>query len=158
MRPKYFSRIAAVLLALSSALCAQTPPAKLPPLKKQANAKAVVDEHMDALNRCDWNRVMAQYPDNAEFFLPGGQVIKGRQEIGNLFRDALKPFAEGGICGITFQPEHTFVLGETLNIQWKATGEGLVEPYKGADAYETKNGYMAAMVTTFDAAQLKRKK
>lgn len=112
---------------------------------------------MDALKHCDWNRVMAQYPDNAEFFLPGGQVIKGRQQIGELFRNALKPFNEGGICGITFEPEHTFAVGDTLNVQWKATADGLAEPYRGSDAYVTKGGYMAAMVTTFDATQLKRK-
>lgn len=35
---------------------------KLPPLKKQPTPQAVIDEHMDALNKCDWNRLMAQYP------------------------------------------------------------------------------------------------
>jgi hypothetical protein len=35
---------------------------KLPPLKKQPTSQAVVDEHVDALNHCDWNRLMAQYP------------------------------------------------------------------------------------------------
>jgi hypothetical protein len=34
---------------------------KLPPLKKQSTPQAVLDEHMDALNECDWNRIMAQY-------------------------------------------------------------------------------------------------
>ena len=100
---------------------------------------------------------MAQYPDNAEFFLPGGQVVKGRQQIGDLFRNALKPFKDGGICGLTFETEHTFPVGNTFNVQWKATSDDLAEPYRGADAYVTKDGYMAAMVTTFDASQLKRK-
>jgi ketosteroid isomerase-like protein len=158
MRSICVSTAAAFLVILSAVLCAQPGAGKLPPLKKQPTPKAVVDEHMDALNRCDWNRVMAQYPENVEFFLPGGQVVKGRQQVGELFRDALKPFKDGGICGITFEPEHTFVVGDTLNIQWKATAEGLAEPYKGADAYVTKGGYMAAMVTTFDPTQLKRKK
>ena len=158
MRSTYYSRAAALLLSLSGVLCAQTAAGKLPPLKKQPDAKAVVNEHLDAIKHCDWNRVMAQYPDNAEFFLPGGQVIKGRQQIGDLFQNALKPFQEGGICGITFDVEHTFAVGDTLNVQWKATADGLAEPYRGADAYVTKDGYMAAMVTTFDASQLKRKK
>ena len=158
MRSTCFSSALAILVALSGLLYSQSGAAKLPPLKKQPSAKAVVDEHLDAIKHCDWNRVMAQYPDNAEFFLPGGQVIKGRQQVGDLFRNALKPFDEGGICGINFEPEHTFAVGDTLNIQWKATGEGLAEPYKGADAYVTKGGYMAAMVTTFDPTQLKRKK
>ena len=41
---------------------------------------------------------MAQYPDNAEFFLPGGQIIKGRQQIGDLFQNARKPLKQGGTC------------------------------------------------------------
>ena len=158
MRSIYFSGPTVLLLTLSVVLWPQNGSGKLPPLKKQPNPKAIVDEHLDALNHCDWNRVMAQYPANVEFFLPGGQVIKGRQQVGDLFRDAVKPFKEGGICGITFEPEHTFAVGDTLNIQWKATADGLAEPYRGADAYVTKDGYMAAMVTTFDASQLKRKK
>jgi hypothetical protein len=157
MRLTFFPRTTAVLLALCGVLCAQNGAGKLPPLKKQPNPKAVVEEHLDAIKQCNWNRVMAQYPDNAEFFLPGGQVVKGRQQIGDLFRTALKPFQEGGICGITFETEHTFAVGGTLNVQWKATAAGLAEPYRGADAYVTKDGYMAAMVTTFDPNQLKRK-
>jgi ketosteroid isomerase-like protein len=157
MQSTFLSRPVTLLLALSGLLYSQDGAAKLPPPKKQPSAKAVVEEHMDALKHCDWNRVMAQYPDNAEFFLPGGQVIKGRQQIGELFRNALKPFNEGGICGITFEPEHTFAVGDTLNVQWKAIADGLAEPYRGSDAYVTKGGYMAAMVTTFDATQLKRK-
>src|SRR5687768_18443045 len=57
----------------------------LPPLKRQATPKAVVDEHLDALNRCDWTRLMAQYPTDVEIFLPGGQVVKGRRAVGDLF-------------------------------------------------------------------------
>jgi hypothetical protein len=157
MRSRFSCRFTAVFLALGGLLCAQTGAVNLPALKKQPNPKAVVDEHLDAIKHCDWNRVMAQYPDNAEFFLPGGQVVKGRQQIGDVFRNALKPFKDGGICGINFEAEHTFAVGGTVNVQWKATAEGLAEPYKGADAYVTKDGYMAAMVTTFDANQLKKR-
>jgi hypothetical protein len=32
---------------------------KLPPLKRQPNPQAVINEHFDALNKCDWNRIMA---------------------------------------------------------------------------------------------------
>jgi hypothetical protein len=59
---------------------------------------------------------------------------------------------------IKFTPEQTFVVGETLNIQWKAEAEFLAEPYKGSDAYETHDGLMAAMVSTFKGADLKVKK
>ena len=57
-----------------------------------------------------------------------------------------------------FRPEQTFIVGETLNIQWKAEGEFLTEKYKGSDAYETRDGLMAAMVSTFKGADLKMKK
>jgi hypothetical protein len=33
---------------------------KLPPLQKQASPRAVIDEHFDALNKCDWNRIMSE--------------------------------------------------------------------------------------------------
>jgi hypothetical protein len=54
--------IAAVVLVSSSPGWSQ---AMLPELKKQPNAQAVLDEHLDALNHCDWNRIVAQYPDDA---------------------------------------------------------------------------------------------
>jgi len=40
-------------------LLAQTG-AKLPAFKKQPSVQAVIDEHLDALNRCDWNRLGAR--------------------------------------------------------------------------------------------------
>ena len=70
----------------------------LPSLKRQATPKAVVDEHLDALNRCDWTRLMAQYPPEVELFLPGGQVVKGRREVGELFEGLVKPPKDGGGC------------------------------------------------------------
>ncbi|HEY2018901.1 MAG TPA: nuclear transport factor 2 family protein [Bryobacteraceae bacterium] len=129
----------------------------LPAMKKQANAKAVVDEHLDAINHCDWKRLMAQYPPNVEFFLPGGQVVKGREQVGQLFTTITKPFAQGGICGVRFEVEHVFTVGDTLNVQWRATGDMLAEPYRGADAYITKDGMMWSQVTTFDRTQVKAK-
>src|SRR5512132_1551430 len=48
---------------------------ELPPLKRQGSAEAVVAEHLAALNACDWNRLMAQYPPDVHFFLPGGVVV-----------------------------------------------------------------------------------
>jgi hypothetical protein len=130
----------------------------LPPIKRQPTPKAVVDEHMDAINHCDWTRLMAQYPPDVEFFLPGGKVVKGRNEVADLFRDFVKPAKDGGLCGIKFTPEHVFVVGDTLNIEWIGTADFLAEPYHGTDAYETKDGLMQVQVTTFDAAQLKMKK
>jgi hypothetical protein len=131
---------------------------KLPPLKKQATPQAVIDEHMDALNKCDWNRIMAQYPADYQLNLPGGVVVKGREAAGKLFADFVKPHDQGGLCGIMFTPEQTYVVGETLNIQWKAEADFLAEPYKGSDAYETHDGLMVGMVSTFNGADLKAKK
>ena len=39
---------------------------------------------------------------------------------GKLFANFVKPHDQGGLCGMKFTPEQTFVVGETLNIQWKA--------------------------------------
>ena len=41
---------------------------------------------MDALNKCDWNRIMAQYPADDQLNLPDGMVAKGREAAGKLFR------------------------------------------------------------------------
>jgi SnoaL-like domain len=129
----------------------------LPELVKQASPQAVVDEHLDALNKCDWNRIMAQYPDDAEIHLSGGTIVTGRKAIGELFAGFCKPVAEGGLMGITFTSEHTFVVDGTVNAQWVATGDMLAEPYKGSDAYVTRDGLMAAMVSTFEGTDLKMK-
>jgi len=129
----------------------------LPSLKRQATPKAVVDEHLDALNRCDLTRLMAQYPTDVELFLPGGQVVKGRQAVGELFQGFVKPFKDGGLCGLTFESEHIQIVGDTVNVQWRANAGFLAEPYRGADAYVTQNGLMRAQVTTFDGSQLKKK-
>ena len=129
----------------------------LPPLKRQATPKAVVDEHLDALNRCDWTRLMAQYPTDVEIFLPGGQVVKGRPAVGELFAGFVKPFKDGGLCGLRFESEHVMVVGDTVNVQWRANADFLAAPYRGADAYVTQDGLMRAQVTTFDGSQLKKK-
>jgi hypothetical protein len=151
--------VAVVLLALplgSSIALAED--MKLPPLKKQPTPQAVIDEHMDALNKCDWTRLMAQYPADYQLNLPDGVVVKGREAAAKIFADFVKSHDQGGLCGIKFSPEQTLVVGETLNIQWKAEADFLAEPYKGSDAYETHDGLMVAMVSTFRGSDLKMKK
>jgi hypothetical protein len=149
--------IALFMLPVGSSL-AWADDMKLPPLKKQATPQAVVDEHLDALNKCDWNRLMAQYPENYQLNLPDGVVVKGREAAAKVFADFVKPHDQGGLCGIKISPEQTLVVGDTLNIQWKAEADFLVEPYKGSDAYETHDGLMVAMVSTFKGSDLKMKK
>ena len=130
----------------------------LPPLKKQPTEEAVLAEHLDALNHCDWNRLLAQYPDDFQMNLPGGQIVKGREAAGTVFAGFCKDSKDGGLKGINFKVEHSTTIGDTFATQWVATADFLAEPYRGSDAYITKNGLMQAMVTTFDGGALKMKK
>jgi SnoaL-like domain len=129
----------------------------MPAPKRQPTPAEVVAEHLAAFNACDWNRLMAQFPENVEFFSPNGAVVRGREALGKMFAKVVKPPSQGGTCGLTITPEHTFVVGETVNVQWRAEAPFLAEPYRGADAYETHDGLMAAQVTTFDQSALKMK-
>lgn len=131
---------------------------KLPDLKKQATAQAVLDEHFAALNACDWDRLLAQYPDEAQINLPNGTIVKGRQALGDLFAGFCKDPKDGGLKGIHFAVEHSTTIENTFATQWVATAPFLAEPYRGSDAYITHDGYMQAMVTTFDGGALKMKK
>ncbi len=45
-----------VILAIIGGVFAAQAEMKLPDLKKQPSAQAVLDEHFAALNKCDWNR------------------------------------------------------------------------------------------------------
>jgi hypothetical protein len=143
----------ALLFVASSPLVAQA----MPPLKRQATPAKVVEEHMAAFSSCDWPRLMAQFPDNVEFFGPNGQVVRGKAALGKMFAQVVKKPSEGGTCGLNVVAEHTFVVGDTINVQWRADSPLLKEPYRGADAYETHDGLMAAQVTTWNPAELKWK-
>jgi len=152
--------LAAGILAPQAGLTASPADAAipaLPPLKTQKTPEAVVAEHLDALNSCDWKRLMAQYPADAQFFAPLGQTIVGREKMAALFAQFVKPHDQGGLCGAKFTPEHTFVVGDTVSVQWVLTADYLAEPYRGSDAYITRGGLMAAIVTSFQSAQLKPK-
>jgi SnoaL-like domain len=142
------------LFATCAAWAADNKP--LPAMKKQATAKKVLDEHLDALNKCDWNRLMAQYPNDVEFHLPDGVVLKGRQKVADLFTGFCKPRPDG-LQGLQFTVESSFLVGNTFNVMWRAEAPFLAEPYKGSDAYVTRNGLIAAQVTTFDGSKLKFK-
>jgi predicted SnoaL-like aldol condensation-catalyzing enzyme len=150
-----FVPLMAAALALAPLAALAQP--DLPPLKPQHGPQLVVDEHLDALNKCDWNRLMAQYPPEVEFHLPNGVVIKGREKIGELFTGFCKTRAEGGFRGLIFRSVHVFTVGDTVNVTWEATADFLREPYRGADAYVTQHGLMYAQVTTFDPAGMKLK-
>lgn len=145
------------MLSFILAVAAWPQQGKLPPLKRQPTPEAVVKEHMAAINACDWNRIVAQDSADVEMFSPDGELAKGREAVGAMFAQVVKPFREGGICGLKFTAEHTQKVGDTLNVQWRADAPFLAQPYRGADAYETKDGLMQAQVTTFKRADVKVK-
>ncbi|MBD2438883.1 hypothetical protein [Nostoc sp. FACHB-110] len=128
-----------------------------PTLKRQPTPIKVVEEHIKALNSCQLERLMAQYPNKAEIHLPDGVVVKGRTQIRNLFTDFVKPYEQGGLCGLTFTAEYVSQIDQTINVQWRAEAPFLKEPYRGSDAYETSQGLMYAQVTTFKGSELKFK-
>lgn len=97
---------------------------------------------------------MAEYHVDVELYLPGGQLVKGRDAVGRLLGDIVKPFKDGGLCSVTFQAEQSRLIGNTLSVQWRASAPFLSKPYRGADAYITNDGLMAMQVTTSDRNQL----
>src|ERR1700730_2929742 len=94
--------ISVALFLMGSIFVAQAE-MKLPELKKQPTVQAVLDEHLDALNKCDWNRLVAQYPEDAQINLPGGTIAKGRAAIGELFAGLWRGTTECGLTGIHFE-------------------------------------------------------
>ena len=155
MRARTRSLVFASSVILSCGAQAQM---ALPELKKQPTPQAVLDEHLVALNACDWNRLLAQYPDDAQINLPNGTIVKGRQAIGEMFAGFCKDTKDGGLKGLHFEAEHSTPIGDVFATQWVASAPFLAEPYRGSDAYITGDGYMKAMVSTFDGSALKMKK
>jgi hypothetical protein len=122
-------------------------------LVRQPKPEQVVAEHIDALNNCDVDRLMAQYPDTIHIILPGGVTVEGRDAVLDLFEGFCMPYPDG-LNGLQFTEVESWKVHKTLNVQWSADACFLAEPYLGADAYETWSGLMAAQVTTFDGAEL----
>ena len=110
-------------------------------------------EHLDALNDCDVDRLMAQYPETVAILLPAGVTSEGRTEVRALFEGFCQPYP-AGLNGLQFTEIKSWTVGKTVNVQWVADAPFLAEPYYGADAYVTKNGLMGAQVTTFDGGEL----
>jgi predicted metal-dependent phosphotriesterase family hydrolase len=153
---KLFVLGVAVALLLSVAAVASAAPKKDPPGKiyeRQPTPEAVTYEHIDALNACDVDRLMAQYPESIHIILPGGVTIEGRDAVRDLFEGFCDPVT--GLRGLQFTEVAHWKVHKTINMQWEADADFLCEPYLGADAYETWAGLMAAQVTTFDGNELK---
>jgi len=151
------TRLALLAAALAIPTMASAASAPLPPLTMQPNAERVTFEHIDALNACDWNRLMAQYPEEVLFLLPNGTWVEGRTAIGGLFEGFCKARADKGFKGAKFIPEKVKTVGDTVNVSWRVEADWLAEPYKGADAYVTHDGLLYVQVTTFNPAEMKFK-
>src|ERR1700677_3585246 len=128
---------AAAILVMPGAMTQSTP---LPERVRQPTPEKVVAEHMAAFSACDWKRLMAQFPDNVEFFAPNGVTVRGRKALGEMFAKVVKPPAQGGTCGLNVTTEHTFVVGDVINVQWRADAPFFEEPYRGGEAFEPKDG------------------
>lgn len=152
---KILGKIAALILASATGAIADGHAKELPPLVMQPNAERVTFEHIDALNACDWDRLMAQYPEEVLIILPNGVWVEGRPAIGDVFAGFCTPRSEGGFLGATFIAEKVKTVGDTVNVSWRVEADWLAEPYKGADAYVTRDGLMYVQVTTFDPADMK---
>ena len=152
-----YARILTILAGLALSSSIQAADMQLPPIKTQPSPQAVLDEHLDALNKCDWNRIVAQYPEDAQIHTPNGVVVSGRKAVGEMFAGFCKDAKDGGLNGINFKVVQSTLFGETFATHWVASAPFLAESYQGSDAYITKNGLMQAMVTTFDGAALKKK-
>jgi hypothetical protein len=151
-----FRRILFVLCSLAVGATAHSQ--SLPPKKAQPTPEKVLAEHVSALNACDWNRVMAQYDDDMVFLSKDGATVSGRQAIGEMFKKALQPPTKGGQCGMKMTVEKQIVVGNTVNVIFRAEAPFFAEPYRLSEAFETRNGLLAAQVTTWDPAAIKMKK
>ncbi|MEM1268166.1 MAG: nuclear transport factor 2 family protein [Pseudomonadota bacterium] len=146
--------MALTLTALAGAALADGHTPALPPLVPQPNAEMTTVEPIEALNACDWNRLMAQYPEDVLIILPNGVWVEGRPDVGEVFAGFCTPRSEGGFIGATFIAEKVKTVGDTVNVSWRVEADWLAEPYKGADAYVTRDGLMYVQVTTFDPSAM----
>lgn len=146
-------RLSILVCTLSIAAASQT----LPPKKPQPTPQKVIEEHVAALNACDWKRLMAQYDGDMAFLSKDGAMVRGREAIGQMFQKALLPPSKGGTCGMKLIPEQTIVVGDTVNVVWRAEAPFFAEPYRGSEAFETRNGLLVVQVTTWDPSAIKMK-
>jgi hypothetical protein len=124
-------------------------------LVREKTPLAVVAQHLKALNNCDWDGLMAQYPDQYTLRQGGiGALVQGRLAAASTFAGFVKPHADGGLCGGTFTTLSMSIVDETVAVSWVFNAPFLAVPYYGSDAYITDDGLMVAMVSTFDGNQL----
>lgn len=124
-------------------------------LVREKTPLAVYEQHITALNNCDWLGLMQQYPDQYTLRQGGpGALVQGRMEAAATFAGFVKPHDDGGLCGGTFTTLSMSITGDTVAVSWAFNAPFLAASYYGADAYITDSGLMVSMVSTFDGNQL----
>jgi hypothetical protein len=127
-------------------------------LVREKTPLAVFEQHITALNNCDWLGLMQQYPDSYTLRQGGqGALVTGRTQAATTFAGFVKPHAAGGLCGGKFTTLSMSITDETVAVSWVFNASFLAVPYYGADAYITDDGLMVSMVSTFDGNQLQFK-
>ena len=127
-------------------------------LVREKTPLAVYEQHITALNNCDWLGLMQQYPDRYTLRQGGpGALVSGRLAAAATFAGFVKPHASGGLCGGKFTALSMSITDETVAVSWAFNAPFLAATYYGADAYITDDGLMVSMVSTFDGNQLQYK-
>ncbi|HEY1275745.1 MAG TPA: nuclear transport factor 2 family protein [Thermoleophilaceae bacterium] len=122
-----------------------------------SSVRAVVREHIDAVEDCDAARLVDGYSRDAKLFFPDGVVVQGRQALTELYEGFVKSHEEGGLCGITATPVDSFTKGGTAFVKFRVEAPFLAEEYFSTDGYVIRGGKILSEVSTFDASKLKFK-
>jgi len=124
-------------------------------LVREKTPLAVYEQHITALNNCDWLGLMQQYPDQYTLRQGGlDALVQGRTEAAATFAGFVSLPVDGGLCGGKFTTLSMSITGDTVAVSWEFNAQFLAVPYYGADAYITDSGLMVSMVSTFDGNQL----
>ena len=155
--PLGFCMAVALLCCAAASFAMPAAAQSLPAFKPQPTPEKVVAAHFAALNACNWSGLMAQYTGDMTFFSKDGAMVSGREAIAKLFKQAVQPPSGGGQCGMKMTPLHIKVVGTTVNVVWRAEAPFFTQPYQGSEAFETRDGLLAAQVTTWDPSALPMK-
>lgn len=112
----------------------------------------VTEEHIEALNDCNINRLVQLRTEDFKMYLPRGEVVDGKENAAIAFTNWCKPYPKG-IRGFELVIQDAFLVGNTYNVRWVLRSP-FFEDYPGADAYVTRGFKMAAIVTTLDVNAL----
>src|SRR6266511_5058165 len=113
-RMRRFIVMALVVILVSGVAVVASAGQGPPPFDRQPSPEAVVAEHIDALNNCDVDRLMAQYPETVAILLPGGVTSEGRTEVRALFEGVCLSYP-AGVNGLLFIVVNSWTVGRTVN-------------------------------------------